>query len=288
MAYDTPAALRAALEDRLANRSRGTGIDLERLRRRAAFERLLVRLELGAPGRWIVKGGMALEVRLGDRARSTRDLDLALRDAAVEGGAVRDLLIDCLLADPDSDGFEFRIGSAGQITTDDAGRPGWRFSAECRLAGRRFATVRLDVVARANEITRTERVSLPGILEFAEIARHTVEVVDPLQHFAEKIHTLTRSYGDRLNSRVRDLADIVLLIEDGLAASPELLRVVAHVFDERNMHPLPHEIADPPTFWRDSYPTLVADMDLTANDFDEAVALVRHFWNRVLAASTGK
>ena len=42
----------------------------------SAFERLLVRLELGAPGRWVVKGGMALEMRLGDRARSTRDLDL--------------------------------------------------------------------------------------------------------------------------------------------------------------------------------------------------------------------
>jgi Nucleotidyl transferase AbiEii toxin, Type IV TA system len=269
--------LRAALEDRLANRSRGTGIDLERLRRRAAFERLLVRLELGAPGRWIVKGGMALEVRLGDRARSTRDLDLALREAAADGGAVRDLLIDCLLADPDSDGFEFRIGNSGEITDDDAGRPGWRYSVESRLAGRRFATVRLDVVARANEITSTQRVSLPGILDFAEIARHTVEVVDPLQHFAEKIHTLTRSYGDRPNSRVRDLADIVLLIEDGLHPTSELLRVVAHLFDERNMHPLPQEIADPPPFWRESYPTLVADLDLTANSFNEAVALVRQF-----------
>lgn len=229
---------------------------------------------------------MALEVRRGDRARSTRDLDLALREAAFDGGAVRVLLIDCLLVDHDSDGFEFRIGNAGQITADDAGRPGWRFSVEGRLAGRRFATVRLDIVARNNNIARTQRVSLPGILDFAAIARHTVEVVDPLQHFAEKIHTLTRTYGDRPNSRVRDLADIVLLIEDGLHPTPELLRVVAHVFDERNMHPLPHEIADPPAFWRESYPTLVADMDLTANNFDQAVALVRRFWNCVLAPST--
>ena len=46
MAYESPAALRQALETRLGNRSRETGVDLERLRRRAAFERLLVRLEL--------------------------------------------------------------------------------------------------------------------------------------------------------------------------------------------------------------------------------------------------
>jgi hypothetical protein len=49
MAYESPAALRQALETRLGSRSRETGVDLERLRRRAAFERLLVRLELGAP-----------------------------------------------------------------------------------------------------------------------------------------------------------------------------------------------------------------------------------------------
>ena len=34
MTHDTPAALRAALEARLGNRSRETGVDLERLRRR--------------------------------------------------------------------------------------------------------------------------------------------------------------------------------------------------------------------------------------------------------------
>src|SRR5438876_10362803 len=107
MAYESPAALRQALETRLGNRSRETAVDLERLRRRAAFERLLVRLELGAPRRWIVKGGMALEVRLGDRARSTRDLDLALREPAADGTAVRDLIIDCLSVDREGDGFEF-------------------------------------------------------------------------------------------------------------------------------------------------------------------------------------
>ena len=126
MVYDTPRALRTALEARLANRSRDSGIDLERLRRRAAFERLLVRLELAAPGRWIVKGGMALEVRLGDRARSTRDLDLALRDVDHDGESVRELLIGCLSEDADGDGFEFRVGPPRPISPDEAGHLGWR------------------------------------------------------------------------------------------------------------------------------------------------------------------
>lgn len=222
MAYDTPGALRAGLEARLGNRSRETGVDLERLRRRAAFERLLVRLELAAPGRWIVKGGMALEVRLGDRARSTRDLDLALRNADQDGEVVRELLIECLSADADGDGFDFRVAAPRAISPDEAGRLGWRFAVETRLGGTRYASVRLDVVARAEEIALTRRVELPGILDFAGLPRHEVEIIDPEQHFAEKIHALTRSYGDRENTRVRDLPDLVLLIEDGVTATPRL------------------------------------------------------------------
>ena len=282
MTYDTPAALRTALETRLGTLARESGVDLERLRRRAAFERLLVRLELGAPGRWIVKGGMALEVRLGNRARSTRDLDLALRDAAEDGQVVRDLLIDCLSLDADGDGFEFRVGAPGGISADDAGRLGWRFPVETRLGGRRFASVRVDVVARAEEIARTQRVALPGIMTFAGLPRHEVEVVDPEQHFAEKMHALTRSYGDRENSRVRDLPDLVLLIEDGLTPTPDLLTVVSDLFTQRATHELPLHLPDRPHSWRATYPASARDMDVSAATLDEAMVVVRSFWTSLL------
>jgi hypothetical protein len=278
MAPESPVALRQALDDRLGNRARESGIDLERLRRRAAFERLLVRLELRAPNRWIVKGGMALEVRLGDRARSTRDLDLALRDAEGDGAAVRELLIDCLSIDEERDGFEFLVGEPRTITPDEAGRPGWRFSVESRMGGRTFARVRLEVVARADEISKTERVELPGVLDFIGLPRHEVEVVDPAQHFAEKVHAFTRTYGDRPNSRVRDLPDIVLLIDDGLEPSSELLALVSRLFESRATHELPGELPDPPAFWRENYPVLADELDVSARTLDEAMALVRAFW----------
>lgn len=278
MAYESPAALRQALETRLGNRSRETGIDLERLRRRAAFERLLVRLELGAPRRWIVKGGMALEIRIGDRARSTRDLDLALRDAEGDGSVVRDLLIDCLSVDREEDSFEFLVGEPVTITLDEAGRPGWRFPVESRMAGRKFANVRLDVVARDDEISKTQRVELPGVLDFAGLERHEVEVVDPKQHFAEKVHAFTRSYGDRPNTRVRDLPDMVLLIDDGLEPTPELFSIVSRLFEARANVAMPVELPDAPSFWHENYPALAADLDVTAKTLDEAMTLVRAFW----------
>jgi len=71
--YSTPAALRMALEDRLLARSEETGVSLDRLRRRVVFERVVARLQAAEPGRWVLKGGMALEVRLGDEARLTKE-----------------------------------------------------------------------------------------------------------------------------------------------------------------------------------------------------------------------
>jgi len=69
MRYQSSAALRRALEDRLGASSRETHVALARLRRRVVFERLVARLERTEPGRWVVKGGMAMEVRLHDDAR---------------------------------------------------------------------------------------------------------------------------------------------------------------------------------------------------------------------------
>lgn len=282
MAYDSPAALRQALETRLGNRSRETGIDLERLRRRAAFERLLVRLELGAPRRWVVKGGMALEIRLGDRARSTRDLDLALRDAKGDGAAIRELLIDSLSVAREEDGFEFLVGEPTAITLDEAGRPGWRFPVESRMAGRKFANVRLDVVARDDAVSKTQRVALPGVLDFAGLERHEVEVVDAAQHFAEKVHAFTRTYGNRPNTRVRDLPDMVLLIDEGLEPTATLLAIVSRLFEARAGPALPVELPDPPSFWHENYPVLANDLDVSAKTLDEAMNVVRNFWAALL------
>lgn len=100
MAYGTPPALRAALEDRLRNQAQASGVDLQRLRRRVVVERLLVRLDDSAPGRWILKGGMAVELRLHDRARATRDLDLAVRGKVPTREHLRDLLVEALLPIP--------------------------------------------------------------------------------------------------------------------------------------------------------------------------------------------
>jgi predicted nucleotidyltransferase component of viral defense system len=278
MRYKTPNAFRTALEDRLGTRANETGVNIGRLRRRAVLERLLVRLDVSSPGRWVLKGGMALELRLQDRARASKDIDLVLREAEHDGAAVHELLTRCLGVDPEGDAFEFTVGAPTQLEDDDAGRPGWRFAVTASLAGRVFDALRLDVVARENEINGTERLPLPGLFAFAELPAHEVEVVDREQHFAEKLHAFTRDYGNRPSTRSKDLVDLVILMDDGLTPTRSLRETVEHVFRERSTHSVPDELPDPPAAWDAPYAAAAAELDISAPDLDTATAMLRAFW----------
>jgi hypothetical protein len=129
MTYATPQALRAALEDRLRNRSGDTGVSLDRLRRRVLFERVIVRLEAAEPGQWVVEGGMALEVRLHDDARLTKDIDLGLRTDVKDGDDIHERVAEALGVDRDRDGFELIASRPEMLGSDGAGHVTWPFSS---------------------------------------------------------------------------------------------------------------------------------------------------------------
>ena len=100
MTYDSPQPPCARDWSSACNRGASTGIALNRLRRRVVFERIVFRIDAAEPGRWVVKGGMALEVRMPDDARTTKDLDLGLREDGIDSSDLRDRLIDALATDP--------------------------------------------------------------------------------------------------------------------------------------------------------------------------------------------
>ena len=138
--YATAAAFRRALEARLLEHSRKTGLLLVRLRRTVVFERLLARLIQAAPDRWVLKGGLALDYRLGSRARTTKDMDLGRHDdeAAATGDLRETQRLDL------GDFFVFQIERTSHL---DAALEGAavRFRVRAELAGRPFETVTLDV-----------------------------------------------------------------------------------------------------------------------------------------------
>lgn len=169
MSYQTPRAFRTALEQRLLTRSRATDISLDRLRRRVVFERLVARLETAEPGRWVIKGGMALEVRLDDKARVTKDLDLGLRDGVASAEDLHERLVDVLGTDPHGDFFVITATLPVQLGEDGGGHVTWRLHVTAKLAGTMFGGMQLDISPRAHELTATDRVTLPNSLAFAEV-----------------------------------------------------------------------------------------------------------------------
>mgnify|MGYP001768533766 CR=1 FL=1 len=56
-AYAPPAAFRQALDARLANVARTEAVDIQRLRRQVAFDRLLCRIFQVADSSWALTGG---------------------------------------------------------------------------------------------------------------------------------------------------------------------------------------------------------------------------------------
>jgi predicted nucleotidyltransferase component of viral defense system len=285
--YQTAPALRMALEQRLLIRSEETGVSLDRLRRRALFERVVARLLAAEPGRWVIKGGMALEVRLKDRARLTKDLDLGLRDEVADGEELHERLVKLLATDPDNDRFVLTAEPVQRLLEDGAGHVTWRAKVSAQLAGRPFGRLQLDVSPRSHELTATEQVVLPNSLAFAGVGPREVEIIDVHRHGAEKLHGMLRTVGDRDNTRVRDLLDLVLLAEHELIDPRRLAIAVRDVWDDRNSSPPPAAFPALPASWPERYERLVAEHGLTAASFPAAAALVTALWSDMFPRDEG-
>jgi predicted nucleotidyltransferase component of viral defense system len=276
--YATPQALRAALEHRLLAKSTATGVSLDRLRRRVVFERIVARLQVAEPGVWVLKGGMALEVRLGDAARLSKDIDVGLRDGVASADELRERLIEALSSDPDADGFVLAVGPVRRLAEDDERTLTWRVRVVADLAGRTFGVIQVDVSSRPQELEETEMISLPNSMDFAGISVPEIEIIDIHRHAAEKFHGMLRDVGERENTRVRDLVDLVILREHNLLEVRRLQPALSRVWAERNQSRPPARLPPLPRGWRTRYEHLAADHRLQAGAFAAANAAVAELW----------
>ena len=74
---------------------------------------------------------------------------------------------------------------------------------------------------------------LRNTLAFAGVRSRTVELIDINRHAAEKLHALTRSYSDRRSTRVRDLVDLVLLLENDYLDDDRCRAAIRTTFQQR-------------------------------------------------------
>jgi Nucleotidyl transferase AbiEii toxin, Type IV TA system len=286
--YATSEAFRRALHDRLMVQSGGEQLLFERLRRGVAFERMVVRLAaLPAvdDSTWVVKGGLALELRLPVRTRATKDLDLATVEAITDGEEVRERLVDALDVDL-ADNFSFEVLESTPLSAALGDKCGWRFLIETRLGNKSYVLLRMDVVARANDMAGAiDEFTFRSALAFANLpAEVTVRAMALEQQAAEKFHAMCQDRGRRKNTRTKDLVDLVLLIELGLLDTVTLAARIRTVFGFRGIHELPTELPPLPEKWPRKYAELVADMDVDCRTAEEAHAMVSELWAECLGA----
>lgn len=285
MKYKTASSFRIALEARLLNQSRETGLTLVRLRKAIAFDRLLARLVNHQPDRWVLKGGYALQLRLEHahdvRPRTTRDVDL---QTVIPREHVREELIRAALTDL-GDWVQFNVSELTAPHEDEQAleQGALRSQVEMLLDGRHFETFNVDIGLHAPLLSQADMLMLPPLLEFADISPVQVPCYPLAQHVAEKVHAYTRVYASGPSTRVKDLVDLILIAELGQAmSSVELRQALEMTFTERGSM-LPARLPEPPANWEKPYRELAREARLNQFVLSEAMTAVRRFIDPILS-----
>lgn len=278
MKYQTPRAFRTALEKRLKTQAGADDMRLSKLRKIVTFDRLLARLLVVSPDKWILKGALALELRYDGDFRTTRDLDLGRYDneAAATGDFLRAQTVDL------GDYFTFNVEKLSEMGVDGD----WaatRYTAEARVDNRRFERVQIDVGFSQESFQEPSTIAGPQLLEFAAIHPISIPTLPLTEHIAEKVHAYTRIYaGQRVSTRVKDLIDLHVIALRSPVNAGELTESLRFVFNSRYMHALPHELPEPPGQWQVPYRRMAEELGIPA-DLNEGFRIASSFLNPVLS-----
>ena len=285
MKYKTAASFRQALEVRLRQRALSSGVPLTRLRKMVAFDRFLARLTKQDAGLWIVKGGLALQLRLGNIARTTKDIDTALSQRMGKTAAIVHLRRAAALDLGDC--FEFEIGQPVEVATG-APQGGARIPVRCLLDGRNFESFHTDI-GIGDPIGQTpDTVTSPELLAFAGIPPATVRCYPLATQIAEKFHAYTKPYSGGVSSRVRDLVDILLIASLGSLDAPKLSGTLERTFQARSTHDIPQQVPVPPRTWDAPYRKLARESRLRWSTARQAADAAARFLNPVLQGTAQK
>jgi hypothetical protein len=274
-----------ALEERIKQRSTAEGTALWRMRKRVAFERLLARLQAPPNSPWLLKGAFALDLRFRDRARSTKDVDLSIDVSLVGAALLADAKIAELLREaaafPLQDFFIFSIPGEGEEVSHEKGSPTYRFTVHSALAGRLFEELKVDISTRQEFVAPIEEVPESDALTFAGIVPRRFRAISLSQQLAEKVHAFTFQWEDRENTRVKDLVDLVLILEMSPPDPKTTRTAVEAVFNGRATHPLPANLPAPPASWSGSYTAIAAELTLTHTTIEDATRFLGQYWAKL-------
>jgi hypothetical protein len=187
-----------------------------------------------------LKGGFALQTRLGGRARVSVDLDADHREGA---DSARADLQRAAVAEV-GDHFGFAVIGAEDLRGGGV-ELAVRYRLECSVAGRLFEPLQVDVSLAAPDPWDAQPARRPGLLADLGLAPIEVSLVPLERQVAEKLHAYTRTYESGGTTRARDLVDLLLIREHERVDPFGLGEAIQHVFDRRGTHPVPERLPPP-------------------------------------------
>jgi len=226
--------------------------------------------------RFVIKGGVALELRLRNRARATKDLDVALHDPEADLA----ISLERALTNGTYQGFSFRKKREPLVL--DNGVVNMEF-AVCYRGGA-WCSISIDVARKEpgeNEIEWLPAISLAE--SFGVTGPDSLPCLPLRQHVAQKLHgmTLPPRPGKR-NERFRDLIDL-LLMEALIDDYSDLFTACEQLFNNRGTHHWPPTL-QLPEHWIEPINRLIRELDLPITDARAGLARVREFLDRICSS----
>jgi hypothetical protein len=271
-----PPGDRSHLERLVQELSVEEGIAADRLRRWVSTQVLL-----GALARrddderaFVLKGGVAMELRLRLRARSTKDVDIIV--TADSDGDVIYALQDAL-DEPYLD-FGFRLTRVQGV----GATPTQRMDVKMSYRGRPWATLRLEASPPGAERVEAEAIAAFSLTRLGLDGPERVACQSLRYQIATKLHAVTERFETGENDRFRDLIDLLLLSR----LQPDLVQVreaCVDVFGARAKQPWPPVLSVEKS-WPEQYQALSIEQDFAVHDVVEAARQVQALIDRIAAA----
>ncbi len=101
------------------------------------------------------------------------------------------------------------------------------------------------------------------------------------QQFAKKLHAYTMPRHERINSRAKDLIDLVLLLNIRTPRLSEMIETLQKVFNKRNTHPLPQKLDSPPIQWNSQFIAMATECGVS-EDMQANFEKVSKFYDRIV------
>lgn len=263
---------RAHLERLVAHYARLTGVAPGRVRRWISVMVLLGALDRSRESDplFLLKGGVAIELRIGGNARATKDIDLVFSG---DLGRLAEAL-DQDLAQPYSvfsferEGLEGRGDGLFQ-----------RVDVKLLFRGRSWGALRLEVGSPDSQMTDSEEVGAIPIDEFGIEGPRRIRCLSLRYQIAQKLHAVTQRFEDRENERFRDLIDLIIC-RDLVVGLEKVREACVDTFETRGLHPWPPTL-EVPDAWSEPYMALAEEMGFPVVDVADAAGQVREFIDKI-------